>query len=133
MFLKQILRSETNFTPYPMPSKIASTDDWLAAAAYRRTIYELKDTASVQDSRIQNILQQVLSFAPSSYNTQPVRITLVTGERHKLLWDTIISAAKPVLKDLPEEGLQAFSAKLQSHKQARGSVCTKTWLDFTGP
>ncbi|KAM0437904.1 hypothetical protein ACHAPT_002269 [Fusarium lateritium] len=105
-----------------MVSGLVSADQWLAAAKHRRTVYGLKGTSAVSDSRVEEILQQVLSFAPSSYNTQPVRITLVTGEKHKQFWDTIIAAAEPILKGAGEEVWNTMNGLFQAHKGAYGSV-----------
>ncbi|CAM1508704.1 Fc.00g055520.m01.CDS01 [Cosmosporella sp. VM-42] len=105
-----------------MGSGLVTTDQWLAAAKHRRTVYGLKGTSSVPDSRVEEIVQQVLSFAPSSYNTQPVRVTIVTGEKHKQLWDIIIAAAEPILKGAGEQVWTAMSGVFQAHKAAYGSV-----------
>ncbi|KAK7408311.1 hypothetical protein QQX98_009513 [Neonectria punicea] len=105
-----------------MGSNVITADQWLGAAKHRRTVYGLKGTSSVPDSRVQEILQQVLSFAPSSYNTQPVRITLVTGEKHKQFWDAIIAAAEPILKGAGEQVWTMMSGMFQAHKAAYGSV-----------
>jgi predicted oxidoreductase (fatty acid repression mutant protein) len=99
-----------------------STDQWLAAAKYRRTVYGLKGTSAVSDKRVEQIVSEVLSFAPSSYNTQPVRITLVTGEKHKQLWDVIIKTAEPILKGAGEGVWATLSGIFESHKASYGSV-----------
>ncbi|EHK23065.1 uncharacterized protein TRIVIDRAFT_53817 [Trichoderma virens Gv29-8] len=99
-----------------------TADQFLAAAKHRRTVYGLKSTSAVSDKRVEEIVGQVLSFAPSSYNTQPGRITLVTGEKHKGLWDAIIAAAEPILKGAGEEVWKTMSGIFQAHKGAYGSV-----------
>ncbi|KAK8914941.1 putative nitroreductase HBN1 [Metarhizium anisopliae] len=99
-----------------------SADQWLAAASHRRSVYPLKGTSSVSDARVKEIIEKVLSFAPSSYNTQPVRITLITGPKHKQFWDTIIAAAEPVLKGISEDVWNAMSPKFQLFKSAYGSI-----------
>ncbi len=75
-----------------------NTDQWLEAASYRRTVYALKDTSPVSDARIEEIVTKVLAFTPSSYNTQPARISLVLGEKHKQFWDVVVETAKPILQ-----------------------------------
>jgi uncharacterized protein len=98
-----------------------STDQFLAAAKYRRSVYALKDTSSVSDARIEELVKEVLSFAPSSYNTQSARLSLVLGQKHKQMWDEIIQVAQPIL-----EGFGAWDAmgpRLQGFKNAYGSVC----------
>ncbi|KAH8812117.1 Nitroreductase-like protein [Xylogone sp. PMI_703] len=99
-----------------------STNQWLAAAKYRRSVYALKDTSPVPDSRIEEIIQEVISFAPSSYNTQPGRITIVLGQKHKDLWDAVITVAEPILKGAGPGVWDAMGPRFQAFKNAYGSV-----------
>lgn len=103
------------------PSTVTAAQ-WLEAAKHRRTVYGLKDTSPVPDSRIQEIITQVLSFTPSSYNTQPGRITLVLGEKHKQLWDVVIEHAEPVLKAAGPGVWEAMGPRFQGFKNGYGSV-----------
>lgn len=114
-----------------MSAPKVSTNDWLAAAKHRRTVYGLKGTSAVPDSRVQEILEQVLSFAPSSYNTQPVRLTLITGDKHKQFWDLIITEAKPIFEGA---GIwEKLGPILESHKAAYGSVRSQRQLQPRTP
>ncbi|KAH7374587.1 Nitroreductase-like protein [Plectosphaerella cucumerina] len=99
-----------------------TADQWLAAAKHRRSVYGLKDTSHVSDERIQEIISNVLSFTPSSYNTQPARITLVLGEKHKQLWDVVIETAEPILKGFGPGVWDAMGPRFQAFKNAYGSV-----------
>ncbi|KAI8725576.1 Nitroreductase domain-containing protein [Fusarium sp. LHS14.1] len=99
-----------------------SADQFLAAAKHRRTVYGLKDTSPVSDDRIEKIISEVLSFSPSSYNTQPGRITLVLGEKHKQLWDVVIEHAEPILKGAGPGVWDAMGPRFQAFKNAYGSV-----------
>lgn len=104
-----------------MPSSITA-DQWLEAAAYRRSCHGLAGTSKVSDERVQEIVAKVLSFAPSSYNTQPVRITLAFGEKHKELWSIILEKAEPILKSINPALWEKLGPLFQSHKAAYGSV-----------
>ncbi|KAK8052304.1 hypothetical protein PG993_003689 [Apiospora rasikravindrae] len=105
------------------PQGLVTTDQFLAAAKYRRSVYALKNTSPVPDERIEQVVQDVLSFAPSSYNTQPVRITLVLGEKHTQLFDEIIAAAEPFLTSVAgEETWKKMSGLFQGLRGAYGSV-----------
>ena len=99
-----------------------STEQFLAAAKYRRTVYGLKGTSSVSDARIEEIVKEVLSFTPSSYNTQPGRITIVLGDKHKQLWDAVIAEAKPILQGAGEAVWAAMGPRFEAFKGAYGSV-----------
>ncbi|KAK8115533.1 hypothetical protein PG984_012035 [Apiospora sp. TS-2023a] len=103
-----------------MPS--ITTDQWLEAAAYRRSCHGLAGTSKVSDERVQEIVSKVLSFAPSSYNTQPVRISLAFGEKHKELWSIILEKAEPILKSINPALWEKLGPLFQSHKAAYGSV-----------
>ncbi|KAI5456862.1 nitroreductase family protein [Mariannaea sp. PMI_226] len=95
---------------------------WLKAAENRRSEYKLASTSHIDDKQVEDILRQVLSFAPSAYNSQPVRITLITAAKHKQLWDTIIALAEPILKTIGAEVWDAMKGKLEAHKGAYGSI-----------
>jgi hypothetical protein len=99
-----------------------TTDQWLSAASERRTVYGIKGTSSVSDKRVAEIAEKVLSFSPSSYNTQPVRIQLAFGEKHKQLWSLILENAEPALKPAGEEVWGQFKGLIEMHKAAYGSV-----------
>ncbi|KAH6657510.1 Nitroreductase-like protein [Truncatella angustata] len=103
-----------------MASSNISTDQFLAAAKFRRTVYALKPSSPVSDSRIEEILQNVLSFSPSSYNTQSARVVLVLGDKHKKFWDLVIEHSKDIL-----QGAGAWDAmypRFQAFQNAYGSV-----------
>ena len=106
-----------------MSSTNITASQFLAAAKHRRSVYALKDTSPVPEQRVHDIIAEVLSFSPSSYNTQPGRITLVLGDKHKELWDVVIKAAEPVLKPIPGVW-DALEPRFQSFKNAYGSVCS---------
>jgi uncharacterized protein len=75
-----------------------TTNDYLKGISYRRTIYPLNDKSPVSDERILEIIKAVQSTTPSSYNTQPGRITVLLGAPHKKLWDIIASIASPIIE-----------------------------------
>ncbi|KAH8675269.1 Nitroreductase-like protein [Xylariales sp. PMI_506] len=104
-----------------MAAKI-TTDQWLEAASYRRTVYGLKDTSPVSDERIEEILKKVLSFAPSSYNTQSARFTLVLGEKHKQLWDIVAKESEEILKGAGPGIWEAMDGRFKAFRAAYGSV-----------
>ncbi|ERF73754.1 hypothetical protein EPUS_01008 [Endocarpon pusillum Z07020] len=103
-----------------MPSVTA--DQWLEAAAYRRSVHGLAGTSKVSDKRVEEIVAKVLDFAPSSYNTQPVRISLAFGEKHKELWSIILEKAEPILERINPELWKKLRTLFQSHQAAYGSV-----------
>ncbi|TVY76330.1 putative nitroreductase HBN1 [Fusarium oxysporum f. sp. cubense] len=97
-------------------------DVCLNAASHRRSIYGIIANSSVSDARVQEIIRKVQSFAPSAFNSQPIRYTLVTGDKHNQMWDAIIEAAEPILKAAGERICTAMQKSLQGHHAAYGSV-----------
>ncbi|KAM0315331.1 hypothetical protein ACHAPQ_011611 [Fusarium lateritium] len=105
-----------------MTAPKVTADQWLAGAKYRRTIYGLKGTSHVPDSRIEEIVREVISFAPSAYNTQPSRYTLVLDEKHKQLWDVAIEQVAPILQAAGPDVWAAMEPRFRKFKDAYGSV-----------
>ncbi|GAO19959.1 uncharacterized protein UV8b_05969 [Ustilaginoidea virens] len=105
-----------------MASAPLTADQFLAAASHRRSVYGLKGTSKLSDAQVQRIIEQVLSFAPSSYNTQPVRITLITADKHKQFWDVISAAAEPVLKAAGDHVWNHMSGLFAAFRAAYGSI-----------
>ena len=103
-----------------MPS--ITTNQWLEAASQRRSVRALGGTSKVSDERVGEIVAKVLSFAPSAYNTQPVRISLAFGEKHKELWSIILKEAEPILKSINPGLWQKLGPVFEGHKAAYGSV-----------
>ncbi|KAJ6134465.1 hypothetical protein N7523_000787 [Penicillium sp. IBT 18751x] len=99
-----------------------TADQWLEAAAYRRSVHGLAGTSKVSDTRVQEIVSKVLSFAPSSYNTQPVRISLALGQKHKELWSIILKEAEPILKSINPNLWHKLGPLFETHKAAYGSI-----------
>ena len=103
-----------------MPSVTA--DQWLDAAAYRRSTHGLAGTSKLPDKRVEEILTKVLAFAPSAYNTQPVRLMLITGEKHKQMWSIINEKAEPLLKGINPAIWERLGPLFKGHHDAYGSV-----------
>jgi predicted oxidoreductase (fatty acid repression mutant protein) len=94
-----------------------STNDYLTAIKYRRTVYGLTDKSPVSDERIIEIIKEVALTSPSSYNTQPGRFTVLLGAPHKKLWDIVSEIAVPILKGMAgEETANAMAGRFQMFK-----------------
>ncbi|KAF2665276.1 Nitroreductase [Microthyrium microscopicum] len=96
-----------------MAAKI-STNDYLTAIKYRRSVYPLSDKVDVSDDRIVEIIKEVALTSPSSYNTQPGRFTVLLGAPHKKLWDMISEIATPIItQHAGEEMGKAMEGRFQ--------------------
>lgn len=105
-----------------------STDEYLKAVNYRRTVYGLNDKSPVSDDRIVEIIKNVQLTSPSSYNTQTGRITILLGAPHKKLWTIIEDIAIPIIKQHAGEDTANFmKQRFGGFKGAYGSVsCSKS-------
>jgi predicted oxidoreductase (fatty acid repression mutant protein) len=94
-----------------------STNDYLTAIKYRRTVYGLTDKSPVPDERIIEIIKEVALTSPSSYNTQPGRFTILLGAPHKKFWDIVSEIAVPLIKSMAsEEMANGMAARFQMFK-----------------
>mgnify|MGYP003729801507 CR=1 FL=1 len=96
--------------------------EFLAAARYRRSVYALTNSSPVPDARIREVVEEVLDFAPSSYNTRPVRATLVLGDKQRAFWDITATKAEPVLRAAGDAVWEGMKTRIEGFKNAYGSV-----------
>lgn len=54
---------------------------------HRRSYYNLSNESPISDVEIQKIIEHVLHYAPSPYNSQSARVVLLLGEHHRKLWE----------------------------------------------
>lgn len=105
-----------------MAAKIP-TEEYLKAVKYRRTVYGLNDKSPISDDRIIEIIKEVQLTSPSSYNTQPGRITVLLGAPHKKLWDLTLEHGVPLVREhAGEEMAKSMTDRYNMFKAAYGSV-----------
>ncbi len=78
----------------------------------RRTHYQLQNTSPVSDEEIQSIIEHVLLYAPSAFNSQSARIVLLLGENHTKLWEIAKEELKKVSKS--EEAFKVTETKVNT-------------------
>ena len=78
----------------------------------RRTYYQLQNTSPVSDEEIQSIIEHVLLYAPSAFNSQSARMVLLLGDNHTKLWDITKEELKKVNKS--EEAFKATEDKVNA-------------------
>jgi len=85
----------------------------------RRSIYNLSKKSSVSDARIEEILKEALTQAPTALNSQTSHIVLLLGSSHDELWD----ATKGILNAIvPAEAFPQTEAKINGFKGGYGTV-----------
>ena len=71
-----------------------NTKPFLKEVENRRTIYNTETTISINDKELEDIIEQVVKFTPSAFNSQSTRIVLLLNEQHNKFWDNTKVALK---------------------------------------
>ncbi|KAF2756430.1 Nitroreductase [Pseudovirgaria hyperparasitica] len=99
-----------------------TTDAYLQAVKFRRTVYPLTNKSPVSDARIEEIVQGVIGSSPSSYNTQSTRVLVLLGAQHEKLWDLVREHALPLLQGAGEDVVKSMEGRFSMFRAAYGSV-----------
>lgn len=78
----------------------------------RRTYYQLQNTSPVSDEEIQSIIEHVLLYAPSAFNSQSARMVLLLGDNHTKMWEITKDELKKVSKS--EDAFKATEDKVNT-------------------
>jgi predicted oxidoreductase (fatty acid repression mutant protein) len=70
-----------------MPSQSSTTTSFLTAVQERRSIYTIKKTSPIPNSRIKEIVHHALKYAPSPFNVRSCRCIILFGAEHEKLWN----------------------------------------------
>ncbi len=93
--------------------------DFYSAVKARRTVYTLSKKSTLSDARIEELLKEALTHAPSAFNSQSGRIVLLLGKHHDELWEAAKAALKPLV---PAEAFPQTEARIDGFKAAYGTV-----------
>lgn len=96
-----------------------SSTPFLTALAARRSIYPLKKESPIPDSRLREIIAEVIKHIPSSFNAQSTRAVLLLHAEHDKLWDIHAEVLKPIV---PAEGWAATEGKINMFKDRKSVV-----------
>lgn len=64
-------------------------ENFVAALKNRRSYYDLTPESPVSDKEIVDIVETVLTYVPSAFNSQTTRMVLLLGENHWRLWEIV--------------------------------------------
>lgn len=78
----------------------------------RRTHYQLQNSSPVSDQELQSIIEHVLLYAPSAFNSQSARMMLLLGDNHTKMWEITKDELKKVSKT--EEAFKATEEKVNT-------------------
>jgi predicted oxidoreductase (fatty acid repression mutant protein) len=97
----------------------STSNAFIEAIKSRRTYYALKNTSPIPDSKIQEIINDVVLHVPSAFNSQTTRVVLLLKGEHEKLWDI----TRDVLKEIvPAENFAPTEQRMAGFRAAYGSV-----------
>lgn len=83
--------------------------NFLEAVKNRRSYYSITNESPVSDAEIENIINTVVKYGPSAFNSQSARVVLLLGAKHRRFWEIV----KDVLKaKIGEERFPATGQKI---------------------
>lgn len=106
-----------------MSSAAATTESLFAAAETRISCYDLTKSSPILPARIQEIIEQSVKHAPSSFNVQSTRAVILIKDDHETLWDIADRVAK---SKHPQAHEKMLSKMIAGFKGAYGTVL---WLE----
>ncbi len=71
------------------------TKPFLKEIENRRTIYKTETSISISDKELEELIEHIVKYTPSAFNSQSTRIVLLLNDNHRRFWDN----TKIVLKD----------------------------------
>lgn len=63
--------------------------NFVDALKNRRSHYAIAPKSPISDKEIENIVETVLTYVPSAFNSQTTRMVLLLGENHLKLWSIV--------------------------------------------
>ena len=83
--------------------------NFLEAVKHRRSYYSITNESPISDTEIENIINTVVKYGPSAFNSQSARVVLLLGDKHRRFWEIV----KDVLKaQIGEERFPATGEKI---------------------
>ncbi|MCJ1443193.1 MAG: hypothetical protein MMC23_003691 [Stictis urceolatum] len=97
-----------------------SNEQFIQLMKQRRTTYTLSPETTIPDSELQNILENVLEEAPSTFGSFTTRLLVLVKEEHYKLWDIIIETLKGIAP--PEQFESGTKRRLDGFRNAYGTI-----------
>ena len=85
----------------------------------RRSRYELTDRLPISEEKLAKIIGQCILYTPSAFNSQPARVVLLLGEKHKQLWKLTEDCLREIV---PADKFAPTEKKLASFAAACGTL-----------
>jgi len=94
--------------------------EFMKALENRRSIYVISKESTIEDSKIQQIVEEAVKYTPSSFNSQSARVVVLLGEQHDRLWDITTETLRGIVNN--EEVFQSTADKMNVFKNGYGTV-----------
>ncbi|KDE05742.1 hypothetical protein MVLG_03834 [Microbotryum lychnidis-dioicae p1A1 Lamole] len=92
---------------------------FISSLTARRTVYALSASSPVPNSKIVEIVNEVVKHSPTSFNSQSSRAVVVFGDEHKKVWQFTKKALKAIV---PAEAWPQSEQRLSGFENAHGTV-----------
>lgn len=97
-----------------------NTKPFLTEVENRRTIYKTKTSISISDEELEEMIEHIVKYMPSAFNSQSTRIVLLLNDQHIKFWEN----AKTVLKDVmgPDRDFEPTNQRINGFEHAYGTI-----------
>lgn len=93
--------------------------DFYKAIENRRSFYGISKESTITDERLKEIVDHVVKYTPSSFNSQSARVAVLLSEQHDKLWDITKEALRKIV---PADQFGSTEEKIQSFRSGYGTV-----------
>ena len=93
--------------------------DFYDAVKDRRSFYGISKESTVSNTRLQEIVNDAVKYAPTAFNSQSSRVMVLLGVHHDKLWDL---TKEELRKLVPPENFSSTESKIDSFKNGYGTV-----------
>lgn len=93
--------------------------DFYNAVKDRRSFYGISKESTVSNTRLQEIVNDAVKYAPTAFNSQSSRVMVLLGVHHDKLWDL---TKEELRKLVPPENFSSTESKIDSFKNGYGTV-----------
>ena len=63
-----------------------NTKPFLTEIENRRTIYKTKTSISISDEELEEMIEHIVKYMPSAFNSQSTRVVLLLNDQHIKFW-----------------------------------------------
>ena len=85
----------------------------------RRSIYAIGKNVTLENSKIESVIQEAVKQSPSSFNSQTSRVVTLFGQSHDKFWDIVLETLRKIV---PAAAFEGTSGKIASFKAGHATV-----------